>query len=110
MKDLFAQGRGSTSILVNMQSIARDFGVTEKQVARFVPGLDISNIRVIYDELTQRAYFLPSGLPAGTTATSLATSGVLVHSGGSVDLGEYAAKRGEYFHTGYAFGMNYTLV
>lgn len=109
MGDLFAQGKGSTSILVNMQSIARNFGITEKQVAYFETGLDISSIRVLYDPLTQRAYFLPSGLPAGTTATSLATSGVLTHSSGSVDLGEYAAKRGEYFHTGYAFGMNYTL-
>ncbi|MEG0944654.1 MAG: hypothetical protein RSF86_13565 [Angelakisella sp.] len=109
MNELFAQGRGSTSIEVNRQSMARDFGVRTRQVAYFKAGIDLSLFRVLYDEVTQRAYFLPSGLAAGTTAVTLLTSGVLTHSAGTVDLGEYAAQRGEYFHTGFTFGDTYTL-
>lgn len=109
MKDLFAQGRGSTAIEVNRQSIARDFGVRTSQVAYFKVGIDVSLYRVLFDSLTQRAYYLPSNIASGTTAVSLSTAGVLTHSAGSVDLGEYAAKRGEYFHTGFAFGNTYTL-
>lgn len=54
MNELFSQGKGSTSILVNKQSIARNFGVRENQVAYYKVGIDVSNFRVIYDDRFQR--------------------------------------------------------
>lgn len=91
----FNQPRGSTSIEVNKQSIARNFGVKEDEVIYFTAGIDLSGFKVIYDESTQRAYSLPV-LTAGTTAVSLNEQAVLVHSAGTVDLGELGKSRGEY--------------
>lgn len=89
----FNQPRGSTSIEVNKQSIARNFGVKEDEVVYFTVGIDLSGFKVIYDESTQRAYSLPSGIVSGTTAVSLSANAVLVHSSGSIDLGELAVSR-----------------
>ncbi|ARB12244.1 tail spike protein [Salmonella phage ST-W77] len=50
----FNQPRGSTSIEVNKQSIARNFGVKEDEVIYFTVGIDLSGFKVIYDESTQR--------------------------------------------------------
>ena len=52
----FNQPRGSTSIEVNKQSIARNFGVKEDEVIYFTAGIDLSGFKVIYDESTQRDY------------------------------------------------------
>lgn len=92
----FNQPRGSTSIEVNKQSIARNFGVKEDEVIYFTAGIDLSGFKVIYDESTQRAYSLPSGIVSGTTAISLNEQAILTHSAGSVDLGELAVSREEY--------------
>ncbi|QVW27042.1 tail spike protein [Escherichia phage vB_EcoM-ZQ1] len=92
----FNQPRGSTSIEVNKQSIARNFGVKEDEVVYFTVGIDLSGFKVIYDESTQRAYSLPSGIVSGTTAISLNEHAILVHSAGTVDLGELAATRREF--------------
>lgn len=92
----FNQPRGSTSIEVNKQSIARNFGVKEDEVVYFTVGIDLSGFKVIYDESTQRAYSLPSGIVSGTTAISLNEQAILTHSSGSVDLGELAVSREEY--------------
>lgn len=45
-----------------------------------------------YYKETQRAYSLPADIAPGTTAISLSAA-VLVHSAGSVDLGELAVSR-----------------
>lgn len=99
----FNQPRGSTSIEVNKQSIARNFGVKEDEVVYFTAGIDLSGFKVIYDESTQRAYSLPSGIVSGTTAISLNEQAILVHSAGTVDLGELAATRREFVNLSDSF-------
>ena len=91
-----AQPFGSTSIEVNKQSIARYFGVKQSEVIYFAAGVDLGGYKVIYDKAQQRAYSLPAGISAGTTATSLSSAGVLVHSAGSEDLGVLAVSREEF--------------
>lgn len=105
----FNQPRGSTSIEVNKQSIARNFGVKEDEVIYFTAGIDLSGFKVIYDESTQRAYSLPSGIVSGTTAISLNEQAVLVHSAGSVDLGELAVAREEYVTLPGSFSTGVTV-
>ena len=96
MNEMFSQGgKGSTGILTNKQAIARKFGVKQNEVVYFAVGVDLGGYKVIYDKATQRAYSLPV-LPAGTTAISLSEQAVLVHSVGTVDLGELAASRREF--------------
>lgn len=96
MNEMFSQGgKGSTGILTNKQAIARKFGVKQNEVVYFSVGVDLGGYKVIYDKSTQRAYSLPV-LPVGTTAVSLNEHAVLVHSAGTVDLGELAATRGEF--------------
>lgn len=90
-----AQPFGSTSIEVNKQSIARYFGVKQSEVIYFAVGVDLGGYKVIYNKSTQRAYSLPV-LPAGTTAVSLNEHAILVHSAGTVDLGELAVTRREF--------------
>lgn len=97
MNELFSQGgKGSTGILTNKQAIARKFGVKQNEVVYFAVGVDLGGYKIIYDKETQRAYSLPTGIAPGTTAVSLSTTAVLVHSAGSVDLGELAVHREEY--------------
>lgn len=96
MNEMFSQGgKGSTGILTNKQAIARKFGVKQNEVVYFAVGVDLGGYKVIYDKTTQRAYSLPV-LPVGTTAVSLNEHAVLVHSAGTVDLGELAATRREF--------------
>lgn len=96
MNEMFSQGgKGSTGILTNKQAIARKFGVKQNEVVYFSVGVDLGGYKVIYDKSTQRAYSLPV-LLAGTTAVSLNEQSVLVHSAGTVDLGELAVTRREF--------------
>lgn len=96
MNEMFSQGgKGSTGILTNKQAIARKFGVKQNEVVYFSVGVDLGGYKVIYDKTTQRAYSLPV-LPVGTTAVSLNEHAVLVHSAGTVDLGELAVSRREF--------------
>jgi len=96
MNELFSQGgKGSTGILTNKQAVARHFGVKQSEVIYFSVGAILSGYKVIYDKETQRAYSLPIDIPVGATATSLTSSGLLVHSEGTVDLGAYALSRRE---------------
>lgn len=96
MNEMFSQGgKGSTGILTNKQAIARKFGVKQNEVVYFAVGIDLGGYKVIYDKTTQRAYSLPV-LAAGTTAVSLNERAVLVHSAGTVDLGELAVARREF--------------
>ena len=96
MNEMFSQGgKGSTGILTNKQAIARKFGVKQNEVVYFAVGVDLGGYKVIYDKSTQRAYSLPI-LPVGTTAVSLNEHAVLVHSAGTVDLGELAVSREEF--------------
>lgn len=110
MKKLFAQGgKGSTGIGTNKQAIARHFGVKQSEVVYFSVGEPISGFKVIYDKTTQRAYSLPTDLPAGTTAISLSSSAVLVHSNGSSDLGSIGVSREEFINTSGDFSVGATL-
>lgn len=96
MNEMFSQGgKGSAGILTNKQAIARKFSVKQNEVVYFSVGVDLGGYKVIYDKATQRAYSLPV-LPVGTTAVSLSKQAVLVHSVGTVDLGELAATRREF--------------
>lgn len=97
MNELFSQGgKGSTGILTSKQAIARKFGIKQSEVVYFSVGVVLSGYKVIYDKTSQRAYSLPANLPSGTTAISLSAAAVLVHSEGTVDLGELAVTREEY--------------
>ncbi|QXV71913.1 tail spike protein [Escherichia phage U1G] len=94
MNEMFSQGgKGSTGILTNKQAVARHFGVKQNEVVYFAVGVDLGEYKVIYDKTTQRAYSLPV-LPVGTTAVSLNEQAILVHSAGTVDLGELGKSRG----------------
>ncbi|WQZ19205.1 tail protein [Escherichia phage 241] len=105
----FNQPHGSTSIFVNKQSIALNFGVTKDEVVYFAAGIDLSGYKVIYDESTQRAYSLPAGIVSGTTAISLDEKAILTHSAGSVDLGELAVQRGEFVTVPGSFNFGHTI-
>ena len=110
MNEMFSQGgKGSTGILTNKQAIARKFGVKQNEVVYFSVGVDLGGYKVIYDKSTQRAYSLPSGIVSGTTAVSLGTNAVLLHSAGSVDLGELAVSREEYVTLPGSFDTGATL-
>lgn len=110
MNELFSQGgKGSTGILTNKQAIARKFGVKQNEVVYFAIGVDLGGYKVIYDKVSQCAYSLPADIAHGTTAISLSTNAVLVHSAGSVDLGELAVSRGEYVTLPGSFDSGATL-
>lgn len=95
MNELFSQGgKGSTGILTNKQAIARKFGVKQNEIIYFSVGASLNGYRVIYDKSSQRAYSLPANL-GEVTLVSL-TNGLLVHSGGSVDLAKLAVIRKEW--------------
>lgn len=110
MNELFSQGgKGSTGILTNKQAIARKFGVKQNEVVYFSAGVDLGGYKVIYNKETQRAYSLPTDIAPGTTAISLSTAAILVHSSGSVDLGELAVYREEYVTLPGSFNTGTTL-
>ncbi|USL85812.1 hypothetical protein [Enterobacter phage fGh-Ecl02] len=109
MNEMFSQGgKGSTGILTNKQAIARKFGVKQNEVVYFSVGVDLGGYKVIYDKSTQRAYSLPV-LPVGTTAVSLNEQAELIHSNGSIDLGQLAVERGEYVTLPYSFTTGATV-
>lgn len=108
MNEMFSQGgKGSTGILTNKQAIARKFGVKQNEVIYFSTGVALGGYKVIYDKETQKSFTLPSGLD-GTTAVSL-TNGVLVHSGGNVDLGSLGASRREFDTANGTFATGFTI-
>ena len=110
MNEMFSQGgKGSTGILTNKQAVARHFGVKQSEVVYFSVGVDLGGYKVIYDKETQRAYSLPANIASGTTAISLSTAAVLVHSAGSVDLGELAVAREEYVTLPGSFSTGSTI-
>lgn len=78
-----------------LREVARVTNVKDTEVVYFSVGAVLSGYKVIYDKVTQRSYFIPE-LPTGTTAVSLSSSAILVHSAGSVDLGALAVSREEY--------------
>lgn len=109
MNEMFSQGgKGSTGILTNKQAIARKFGVKQNEVVYGALGVSLSGYRILYDKVTQRAYSLPTDL-GSVTYVSLSEQAVLTHSGGTIDLGEYAKKRGEYYVLPYTFTTGFTI-
>lgn len=110
MNELFSQGgKGSTGILTNKQAVARHFGVKQSEIVYFSVGAVLDGYKVIYDKETQRAYSLPADLGSVVTAISLSIAGVLVHSGGSVDLGTLAVSREEYLTLPGSFASGVTV-
>lgn len=116
MNEMLTQPTGSVAKQTNKQAIARVFGVKQDEVIYFAVGVDLGGYKVIYDKETQRAYSLPADIAPGTTAISLSANAVLVHSAGSVDLGELAVSREEYvtlpgsFETGVTVNTKNELV
>lgn len=109
MNELFSQGgKGSTGILTNKQAIARKFGIKQSEVVYFSVGVVLSGYKAIYDKTTQKAYALPA-LASGTTAVSLSDTAQLVHSGGTVNLGDFSKERGIYDYTGHSFTDGFTV-
>ena len=92
-----------------LQEVARATNVKDTEVVYFSVGAALSGYKVIYDKETQRAYPLPADIAPGTTAVSLSSSAVLVHSAGSVDLGELAVSREEYVTLSGTFDTGVTV-
>lgn len=109
MNKMFTQPTGPVAKQVNKQAIARKFGLKQSEVVYFSVGVDLGGYKVIYDKETQRAYSLPADIASGTTAISLSSAGVLVHSAGSVDLGALAVAREEYVTLPGSFTSGATL-
>ena len=110
MKDMFAQGgSGSTGIKTNKQAVARDFGVKQSEVTYATVGQDISGYKVLYDKASQRAFFIPAGLPSGSNLISF-TNGVLTTSSGAVDLGSLAVDREDWVRLQRGFSEGVTLL
>ena len=104
MNKMFSQGgKGSTGILTNKQAVARHFGVKQSEVVYFSVNVPLTGYKVIYDKELQRAYSLPADIGPGVTAVSLNKQAVLVHSAGTVDLGELAATRREFVNLSDSF-------
>lgn len=92
-----------------LREVARVTNVKDTEVVYFSVGAALSGYKVIYDKETQRAYPLPADIVPGTTAVSLSSSAVLVHSAGSVDLGELAVSREEYVTLSGSFDTGVTV-
>ncbi|URX65979.1 hypothetical protein PH4_000001 [Escherichia phage PH4] len=92
-----------------LREVARVTNVKDTEVVYFSVGAALSGYKVIYDKETQRAYPLPADIAPGTTAISLSPSAVLVHSAGSVDLGELAVSREEYVTLSGSFDTGVTV-
>ena len=92
-----------------LREVARATNVKDTEVVYFSVGAALSGYKVIYDKETQRAYPLPADIAPGTTAVSLSSSAVLVHSAGSVDLGELAVSREEYVTLSGTFDTGVTV-
>ncbi|EJS6251366.1 hypothetical protein N1226_000981 [Escherichia coli] len=92
-----------------LREVARATNVKDTEVVYFSVGAALSGYKVIYDKETQRAYPLPADIAPGTTAVSLSSSAVLVHSAGSVDLGELAVTREEYVTLSGTFDTGVTV-
>lgn len=108
MNPQFSQPGGSVSKETNKESIARKFGCKKSDVVYAKAGQTLTGYKVIYDKVSQRSYALPSNIASGTTITSL-VDGVLVHSGGTVDLGALAVTREEYVTVPGSFTTGQTL-
>ena len=109
MNEMFTQPTGSVAKQTNKQAIARHFGVKQSEVVYFSVGALLTGYKVIYDKETQRAYSLPADIGPGVTAISLNKQAVLVHSEGTVDLGELAATREEYVTLPGSFATGVTV-
>lgn len=109
MNKMFTQPTGPVAKQVNKQAIARKFGVKQSEVVYFSVGVDLGGYKVIYDKETQRAYSLPAGIPAGTTAISLSVTAILAHSKGTVDLGALAVLREEFVTLVENFTSGFTI-
>lgn len=92
-----------------LREVARVTNVKDTEVVYFSVGAALSGYKVIYDKETQRAYPLPADIVPGTTAVSLSSSAILVHSAGSVDLGELAVSREEYVTLSGSFDTGVTV-
>lgn len=92
-----------------LREVARTTNVKDTEVVYFSVGAALSGYKVIYDKETQRAYPLPADIAPGTTAVSLSSSAVLVHSAGSVDLGALAVSREEYVTLSGTFDTGVTV-
>lgn len=103
----FNQPKGSTTFETNKESIARRFGCKRSEVVYAKPGQSLSGYKVIFDKVSERAYSLPANL-GSVTITSI-TDGVLVHSGGTVNLGALAVLRGEYVNLVEDFTSGFTI-
>lgn len=107
MNKMFTQPTGPVAKIVNKQAIARKFGVKQNEVVYFAVGMGLGGYKVIYNESTQRAYSLPSGLTG--TVVSMSIAGVLTHSDGTVDLGALAVTREEFVTLPGSFSSGSTI-
>lgn len=100
------QPKGQVSKETNKDSIARKFGCKKSEVTYDVAGSPLAGYKVIYEQFSQRSYSLPPNITG--TITSL-TNGILVYSGGTIDLGALASIRGEFVKLNNTFTTGATL-
>lgn len=101
-------GLGNVGINTNKQAIARALDIKQSEVAYVATGTILDNYKALYDKTPQELYALPSGIASGSSVLSL-VSGLLTHSNGSIDLGEYALLRGEWKVITESFDTGFTL-
>lgn len=100
------QPKGQVSKETNKDSIARKFGCKKSEVIYDITGSPLAGYKVIYEQFAQRSYSLPPNITG--TITSL-TNGILIYSGGTVDLGALASSRGEFVKLNTTFTTGATL-
>lgn len=92
MNQDFTQPTLVTNDHTHRQLLARKYGCTVDEVLEFSVGANLTGKKAIFSHVTEEAYSLPADIAPGTTAISLSAA-VLVHSAGSVGLGELAVYR-----------------
>ncbi len=92
---------------VPVQTLARNYNVSDAEVAYATSGRALGGIKVLYDPINTLSYQLPAGITG--TVTSLDSKGVLTYSGGTVDLAALAVDLGNYNHKPGHFGRGATL-
>jgi len=95
------QPTGPVAKSVNKQSIARHFGIKQKEICYAQESTPLNGYKVLYDPSRQRSFMLPEGIEG--VVTGLSSTGVLTYSLGTLNLAELAVEREEYVKTSFDF-------
>lgn len=91
MKPLFNQPDGSTAIQINRASIARVFGLKKSEVGILKVGLDLLNMKILYDTNSQLCFWKGSATGAVVSWETVTGCLNIVSSGGNFSLVQASA-------------------